>query len=107
MKHAASSLPPVWPKRSGRRWCAWLLVLVAAVSPGCQSTAWPTLWNHNPPEVQRHVDQQWDPYPEPTSGAPANGPDMDGARPLEYDAPRPQPRRLQTPPWNWWPWSGR
>ncbi len=90
----------------GPRLGLWVLAAALGLS-GCQSTAWPTLWSHNPPEVQRHVDQQWDPYPEPTTGAPINGPDMDGARPLEYDAPRAEPRRLQTPPWSWWPWSGR
>ncbi|GEM_PF-5238288 len=93
-------------KRIALRAPVWLLVLAVALG-GCRNVAWPTLRNHTPPEVQRHVDQQWDPYPEPITPAPANGPDMDGARPLEYDAPRAEPRRLQTSPWSWWPWGGR
>ncbi len=81
--------------------------MLGLVLSGCQSTHWPRLFNPNPPEVQRQVDQQWDPYPEPISPAPATGADMDGARPLEYDAPRAQPRRFQNPPWMLfrWPWG--
>ncbi len=73
---------------------------------GCRGTG-PPNWSHpGPAEYQQRQAQMFDPYPETEPG-----PEIVGARPMEYDKPAAEVLRVQPPldpmrsrwlPWNWW-----
>ena len=86
----------------------WLVALgtaVAGVAAGCRGMAPPNWFHPGPAEYQQSQAQQFDPYPENEPG-----PQIVGARPLEYDKPPAEDLRVQPPrdhlrpgwlPWNW------
>ena len=85
------------------------LVLLAAVLPvvlaGCRGLAPPSWFRPGTAEYKQAQAEQFDPYPE---NEPA--PEIVGARPLEYEKPVAEVRRVQSSfdplraswlPWNW------
>lgn len=86
-------------------WLAVLGSVVAGGVSGCRSTAMPSWSRGGPAEYQQSQAEQFDPYPETESG-----PSALGVRPLDYDKPPTEVRRVQPPrdylrsgwlPWNW------
>jgi hypothetical protein len=72
---------------------------------GCQSVTPPNWLHPGTADFQQSQAQQFDPYPENEPG-----PKIVGARPLQYDKPPAEVRRVQPPkdplsaswlPWNW------
>ena len=83
-----------------------LLGAVAFLSAlGCRGTAMPSLFHPGPEKYQQARAEYYDPYPSTEMG-----PKMVGARPLDYEIPRPETEQVQTPPpsWTtaqWCPWN--
>ena len=83
---------------------SWLFAIGLVVAAGCQGA--PGVLNPGPPQYQRHVSQQFDPYP-----SVEEGPEVVGGRPLDYQHPysevsRSQPGRWTDSRWNPRNWFG-
>ena len=76
----------------------WMFVtFLLAMMAGCQSLA-PPNWGHpGTAETQQKRAEQFDPYPENDIG-----PMIVGARPLDYQSPRPEVQRARWFLWNPW-----
>ena len=68
-----------WPPMLG-------LLFVVATLAGCRSTATPCFAHPGGAEQQRKEAVRYDPYPDPNIG-----PNVDGARPREYQQPISEP----------------
>jgi hypothetical protein len=76
-----------------RRLTAWMLVLaLGAATSGCAGVSRPSWLFPGTAEVQQQRARRYDPYPEPQVG-----PDIVGGRPLSYENPRAEVRRVQPP----------
>ena len=69
---------------------AGLLLCPIVTATGCAGTSYPRLFNPPPVAVQQQRAEIFDPFPEA-----GFGPDMDGARPRDFDRPAPEPSRSQ------------
>ena len=70
-----------------------LALLLMGTSIGCGSLSPPNLHNPGPADYQRNQARQFDPYPHPELG-----PEVEGARPREYDEPRTETDPEKRPP---------
>ena len=69
-------------------------VLFSAV--GCRGTAMPSFSHPGPEKYQQARAEYYDPYPSPDAG-----PKMVGARPLDYQMPRPEAEQVKTKSPSW------
>ena len=72
-----------------------MTVLVGAIAGGCSNLAGPNYCNPGPQRYQQTRATEYDPFPEPELG-----PEVEGARPREFQEPRTQisPERRPPPP---------
>ena len=76
--------------------CTFLTVAVLITGlAGCQGLAPPSVLHPGPAEYQQRRAQRFDPYPENEPG-----PEIVGARPLEYGKPPAEVQRARWSPWN-------
>lgn len=78
--------------RTPRHAIAGLASLIILCASGCNLSR-PNWLNPGPSQYQRQQAQHFDPYPEF-----ANGPDVTGGRPRDFQRPIDTPKRIQTEP---------